>query len=194
MATLAQVASPYYSAYITAECKYISPAAVDYKPLSTDCQQINDLVNRINEPYTGNSNSERLAWLKRRRALLMQRAAIVAKALQELGSTDVVDHTALDVRTFSGMAAGIASALPGVGTLIGLGVGVVGQVLGGLFDSTNDNKAKRDEEISYYKADYAGLQAILLEINQEIDKLSVINYVLWGAILIMILIVLFKRQ
>jgi len=194
MATTDQYAVPYYSAYINADCKPISPASADYKPLSQSCQQVNALIEAINQPYTGNSTSERLAWLKHRRDLLLQRAAVIATALKDLGSTDVVDHTAADIRTVSGLVSTFSSALPAVGTIIGLGVGIVGQVIGGLIDTTGSNKANRDEEIALYKSDYAGLQDILNQTNQEIDRLSIFNYLLWGGIITMILLLLFKKK
>ena len=187
-------AEPYYSPYINIDCKPISLAAADYKPLSESCKQVNELIGAINQPYIGNSNSERLAWLKRRRALLMQRATVISNALKDLGSTDVVDHTAMDIRTVSGLVAGVANVLPGIGQIIGLGAGIVGQVIGGLIDNTSSNKANRDTEIAYYKQDLIGLQQILDQTNKEIDKLSIINYLIASSIIVMLLILVFKKK
>jgi hypothetical protein len=194
MATTPHYAEPYYSAYINADCKVISPLSANYHALSENCQQVNYLIDQINKPYTGNSNTERLAWLKRRRTLLMQRAAIIAKALRDLGSQDVVDHTAVDIRTISSLVASISSALPGIGTAIGLGVGIAGQVVGGLIDTTSENTAKRNEEIAYYQADLAGLQDILEQTDNEYDRLNVFNYLLWGSILVLILLLIVKKK
>lgn len=187
-------AEPYYEAYINADCKLISPASANYQPLTDNCKKITELIGAINQPYIGNSNTDRLAWLKRRRALLMQRAAVIATALKDLGSTDVIDHTAVDVRTVSGLVAGVANVLPGVGQIIGLGAGIVGQVISGFIDNTKDNKAERDTEIALYQADYARLQDILNQTNKEIDKLSIINYLIASSVIVLLLILVFKKK
>ncbi|OJW76290.1 hypothetical protein [Spirosoma sp. 48-14] len=195
-ATGTQYAVPFYSAYINEDCKVKSVLAADYVPVSQlpeGCQQVNALIEAINQPYTGNSTGERLTWLKRRRTLLLQRAEVIAKALKDLGSTDVVDHTAVDIRSISSIVGTFASAVPGYGQAIGLAVATAGQLIGGLIDTTKGNIARRDEEISYYKADYNQLQDILNQTNQEIDRLSLVQYSLWG-ILAILLIVLFVKN
>lgn len=189
-------AVPYYEGYVNADCKLYSELSANYRDpgsLSQNCQQVNALILAINQPYIGNSTAERLAWLKRRRTLLTQRAAVIAQALKDLGSTDVVDHTAVDVRSISGLVSTFSAALPGIGTAIGLGVGLVGNLIGGLIDTTSQNTAQRNEEIAAYKADYVGLTTILEQTNQEIDRLSLVNYSLWG-ILAILLIVLFVKS
>lgn len=123
------------------------------------------MITAINQTYTGNSNTERLAWLKRRRTLLTQRAAVIAQALKDLGRTDVVDHTAIDILSISGLVGTFSTALPAMGTIIGLAVSTVGSLIGGIIDTTKSNAAKRDEEIAAYKADYVRLTTVLNQTN-----------------------------
>ncbi|WP_080056708.1 hypothetical protein [Spirosoma aerolatum] len=192
-----QYAVPFYSAYINEDCKLKSDLAADYVPLSglsESCQQVNALIEAINQPYTGNSTAERLAWLKRRRTLLIQRSQIIAQALKELGSTDTVDHTATDIRTVSGLVGTFTAALPGIGTAIGLAVSTVGQLFGGLIDTTKSNTEKRNEEIALYKADFAGLEDVLNQTNQEIDRLSLVQYSLWGVLAILLIVLFVKNK
>ncbi|MBO0930373.1 hypothetical protein [Fibrella aquatilis] len=164
---------------------------------SQACKQVQTLVSQINEVYQGSSTADRLAFLKRRRGLLIARAAVIQGAMAELGATDARDRTALTISGLGGAVQQLFSVIPGIGGAIGTFVGLGAQLIAGAFDNTAANEAAKIAELNKLQTDFTGLQVLVNDHTAEIGRLSLPYYVLYGAaglVLLAVLYTFFRRQ
>ncbi|MBO0947007.1 hypothetical protein [Fibrella forsythiae] len=174
----------------------------DYTPNSVDayssaCRAVQTLVAQINTTYTGTTSADRLAYLKRRRGLLLARAAVIQGSMVELGAQDVTDKTAATIGGIGGAVAGLFGVIPGIGGAIGTFIGLGTQLVAGLFDHSADKKAAQAAELNELQIDYINLKTLYDEHTAEINSLMLPRYVLYGTagiVLIALLIVLLRSR
>lgn len=172
-------------------CTYYDAINNPTASYSAACRQVQSLVAQINETYQGSTSADRLTWLKRRRGLLLARAAVIQGAMAELGATDVTDKTTATIGGLGGAVAGLFGVIPGLGGAIGSFIGLGTQLVAGLFDNTADNQAKKNAELSQLQNDYIGLKLLYDDQDAEIQRLMIPRYVLYGAAGIVLMIALY---